>query len=784
MKKSMFLPMFLPMLLLQSLPSSGLVSAQELGEVAFRQALKDLGNDFRLLCVAAHPDDEDGATLAYYRMKYGVETHALIATRGEGGQNEIGPELYNELGVIRTREMMAASRIEGAKLHYLSLPEFGYSKSSAETFSVWGKEETLRRLVGKIREVRPQVIITHHPPTGGHGHHQVIGAALLEAFDLAADAEVFPEQGEDGLAPWQPLRLYHRAFEAHPDSVPAHIAELEPVRGKTYVEIAAEALREHRSQGMENFIDYFLAFETTEYVLVKEAAPVAFAEGQIAAGFSGPLFSGLPHARAPVRRALAASTAAPRTLLSRLGALLLSLQDAAGTAPSERAAESTARAMAIAAGIRFTVEVSDPVVIPGQAFVVTLRLQDFGVREGYQPSFSILAGTPSARWPVRMLQREGGGDTSRVAQEFRLEVPKAYPRTLPHAAHLFYADFLVPQIHAEVRLSPPSGNYTIPLSASTYVDVAPPVGLKFTAGPYLLRAGSAARPTIDLLLTNYAPGPQVATVHIVAPEGWEAAATEFQVTFSAEGEQVIESIALKPPRTLMAGDYRVYARVVQGGAVAVATLRAVDFKVPGKIRVGLVSSYDDTLRSTLALLDIPHQEITLGGYTADTLDGFSTVIVDIRAYQYNPDIVSNNQALLDYAARGGTLIVMYQKTIEWKPEYAPYPIQVSRNRVTVEDAPITLLAPEHPLFNTPNKIGPADWDGWLQERGLYFPDAWDAAYTPLIACSDPGEDIPPGSVLIARHGKGVYLYTALGWYRQLRERHAGALRVFLNMLAL
>ena len=183
-----------------------------LGGVAKHQAFLDLGTDLRLMCVAAHPDDEDGATLAMYRKKYGYKTFAVLATRGEGGQNEIGPELYEELAVLRTHETANASKITGAELHFLNLPEFGYSKSRDETYAIWGREVALERMVRKIRELRPDVIITHHPPQGGHGHHQAIGDTLQRAYDVSADPKVFPEHLREGLDPWQAARLYVRAF--------------------------------------------------------------------------------------------------------------------------------------------------------------------------------------------------------------------------------------------------------------------------------------------------------------------------------------------------------------------------------------------------------------------------------------------------------------------------------------------------------------------------------------------------------------------------------------------
>jgi len=215
-----------------------------------------------------------------------------------------------------------------------------------------------------------------------------------------------------------------------------------------------------------------------------------------------------------------------------------------------------------------------------------------------------------------------------------------------------------------------------------------------------------------------------------------------------------------------------------------AVARVVDVKVPEHARIGVVQSYDDVFMKTLERLQVPHAALELKDLTPERLAAFSAIIIDIRAYLARPDLVANNQAVLDFAKRGGALLVMYQKTFDWKEAYAPYPIHVSTNRVTREDAPVSVLAADNSLFTTPNRIVDTDWAGWIQERGLYFPDTWDTHYTPLVACADPGETIPPGSCLIAKYGEGTYFYTALGWYRQLRELHPGALRVFANMIAL
>ncbi|MCC6155847.1 MAG: hypothetical protein IT367_18920, partial [Candidatus Hydrogenedentes bacterium] len=244
------------------------------------------------------------------------------------------------------------------------------------------------------------------------------------------------------------------------------------------------------------------------------------------------------------------------------------------------------------------------------------------------------------------------------------------------------------------------------------------------------------------------------------------------------------SVRCKIGDNLEPRDYLINAMVEGDTRNALGVARLVDVAVPEGARVGVVQSYDNTFMTVLEKLGIPHEALTIEDLSQTKLDTFSTIIVDIRAYLVRPDLAANNHALLDYVSRGGTMIVNYQKTEEWKPSFAPYPITLSRNRVTREDAPVKLLAPDHAVFTTPNAIAPEDWEGWIQERGLYFPSEWDAAYTPLIEVNDPGESNPPGSLLIAKHGEGNYVYNALVLYRQIRELHPGALRLFTNLIAL
>lgn len=757
---------------------TALAPAQELGEVALQQAMKDLENDFRMMCVAAHPDDEDGATLAYYRMMHGVKTFAVIATRGEGGQNEIGPELYNDLGVIRTREMKGAAEIEGAELHFLNLPEFGFSKSPEETFEKWGKEVALERLVRIIRTARPHVIITHHGRMKDHGHHQAVGALVQEAFDAAADPARFPEHAREGLGPWQVSRLYIRDFRGGEGAVQTNISALEPLRGHTIAEIAASALAVHKSQGMQQFIDLLLSsHHQTYYDLVKNNYS-AKNPGPVAGAEYGRLFEGLALPSAPL--ALAAGNR------SEIRAALYAwLKDNTGLregTPDERERWAKAnRAAIVASDLRLTATTKDLLVTPGQTVTLAVTLADHGEPNATTADVALnqrygLGELGNHRVQIPFPKSQEGEST------FKFKIPDDAARTVPHGPRLFDPEFMVPQLDVTAQVN--CGDATLELVAPVYLDVAESIALEFPGAPLLLHAGSAAPIPVDVLVTNNDPEPRSEYVAFTPPEGWRVDPERLSVSLAKEGEQRTVTFLLTPPAAIAPGDYAASAQVPGSTSRTDVKLRAVDVRLAENRRTGLIQGYDNTFARTLKQLGAPFALIGPDEYRPDYLDSFDTILVDIRAYQYRPDLAANNAVLLDYVRRGGTLLVMYQKTFEWSADFAPFPLTLSNNRVTREDAPVKLLVPDHPLFNVPNVLQASDWDGWIQERGLYFPDTWAAEFTPLLQVNDPGEDVPSGSYLVADCGEGHYIYTALAWYRQLRELHPGALRCFANMLAL
>ncbi|MDK1022380.1 MAG: PIG-L family deacetylase, partial [Candidatus Hydrogenedentes bacterium] len=633
-----------------------------LGSVARHQGFLDLGTDLRLMCVAAHPDDEDGATLAMYRKKYGYKTFAVLATRGEGGQNEIGPELYEELAVLRTHETANASKITGAELHFLNLPDFGYSKSREETYALWGREVALERMVRKIRELRPDVIITHHAPQGAHGHHQAIGDTLQRAFDVSADAKVFPEHLEEGLEPWQAARLYVRSFRGGGDGARIDFNELEPVRGYSYAEIAAQALREHKTQGMGFFIDRFLTSRSHgSYGLVKESGGGVQGAGSVGAP-GGALFEGLMDRISERTRRVSVKGLTDRLAREDLVELF-------GLLDTDGVSSAAANRVLVAINeLRIAVRVNDDEVIPGQTVSLSVEAIDFGDVDAKNVSFSVQTSAWFPAVVAKPVEKSFSADGFSSA-EFEFTVPEDQPRTVPHAEFVFAPHFLEAQITVVADVDIGEG-HTVRLEAPILLDVMPAVSIEFAGAPHLIRSGVDASIAAKMLVTNHTPGAKDVTVRVAADTGISLGADNFDVTFAAEGDQKIVPVPVRVARGLESGDYRLTALIEGTDYSTESIVRVVDVKVPKNKKVGVIFSYDDTFVNTLERLGVAHTTLEIEDFRPKRLDDFTTIIVDIRAYLVRPDLVANNQALLDYVHRGGTVIVMYQKTFEWNSAYA------------------------------------------------------------------------------------------------------------------
>lgn len=691
--------------------------------------------------LAAHPDDEDGQTLAYYRYGKDAVAYSIIYTRGEGGQNEIGPELYESLGALRTQETERAARILGTKVYFLNYPDFGFSKFAKEAFEKWGgREAVIAKIVYMVRKLKPDVMFTNHDtvtvgPTRQHGQHQAVGISALAAFRLAADPTYHPEQlREKGVSLWQPKRFFWRNWMATSGEV--QIAVSDPYKdGLTYQQVALNALKEHASQGMDFFAGRRSFPRYTYFRLIGKATHAALHPTDLA----GNLETVLRKADLPY------------------------YLDAGGYFTAGKVSVVNRPFGKVTAGEKVVLNVP-------QADLTTLKVW--------------LDGAPM------VLKKE-------EKQLFSFAVPTAAVASFPKIPNQYMRFSNAPVFsYAIIRKNKIVQAGYLPLEIAPVVYLAPlPPVVRLSQGENTFTfTGQIFDATANRL---------EATLQF-QDERLKNIPVSISVTSKSEGK--IELLcSVQVDGDLPEGNYPYTLSLRSAGrrtaeAKQVGVMRVLKTEVAKGLRVGIIKSYDDTLPMALKELNVSYKMLDSLDLAEKKFDHLHTIIVDIRAYFVRKDLRMHNGNLLEWVKNGGNLIVQYQKTFEWNagetdpldpskknPEttFAPYPIRLGgRDRVTYENAPVMLLQPQHVLFQQPNTITGQDWEGWIQERGLYFPNQYDQSYTELFEMADPGEKAYRGSTLLATYGKGTYLFTALSWYRQLQVLHSGAFRMFANLISL
>ncbi|MEP6719489.1 MAG: PIG-L family deacetylase, partial [bacterium] len=765
------------------------------------QALLDLTNPFTVMCVAAHPDDEDGTTLTTLRRKFGVHTVSLFSTYGEGGQNAVGPELYEELGVIRARETMAAAGIQGSEPYFLGLKDFGFSKSADEAFRFWGHEEALRRMVLKIRELRPDVIITNHDTARGHGHHQATGILILEAFDAAADPKRFPEQlGQ--LKPWQAQRLFVRIFGANtkpaaPDKVVAiDPNEVDPVRSSSFAEQALDALQEHATQGpWPKTIEDLMRMRggsggklpLIRYQLVREATnvpPLPAASIPFLAGLK--VADSLSYQITPFKTqdaTLIDFLDQPVVVLESLIEWRKSNPSAeANSADPERAQMMKARfdrALAAAANISLTIALGNEELIPGNKTTFTVNLENKGDRSVEIDKVSLNGWGQNLQVKIadQMLPDKQAAGTVELVTPNRAKI------TVPTAAHLYdgllFGNIFVATAQVDID------GVRFDLSSEKKLEVVPAIEiLSVSPSPCVRTEEMLSRcDAFELKLVNHLAVPfRGATRMELAGLKGNVVSAEFPLVM-APGETRDEKVAAKSalpgrrtlPELRRSSSIRISIVDKNKASITDATVPVSfsDAHVATGLQVGYVQSFDQTIERSLAALGVSGKALTVDDIKSADLAAYNTIVIDNRGYEAHPELIAANSRLLEFVNNGGTLVVFYHKSNEWnpdpkrnRPQLAPFPLLLGDERVTDETAPVKFLQPTHPLLNSPNMIRLSDFDNWIQERGLYYPKDWDNHFTALFSMNDPGEKPLTGGLLVAKYGKGNYVYTSMVWYRQ------------------
>jgi LmbE family N-acetylglucosaminyl deacetylase len=783
------------------------------------QTLLDATYGFTLMSVAAHPDDENIETVTYYRKKYGARAVVVVASRGEGGQNEIGPELYEDLGVVRSEEMRRAEAISGSEYFNLNFVDFGFSKHKEETYQKWGQEEIRRRLVRMIRLLKPHVIITNHDSQSGHSNHQAIGSELLTAFAAAADPKIFPEQRAEGLTVWQPLRLYRSTRDSAESDARIPVGEFSPELGKTYSRHAAEALSQHRSQGMHFFAEqipdgprwlYYRLIASAPGVppLRPPGAAHSILVDDLFAGLENPWrgFSFSKKAQAVLDKlSEQANSLSPdrQTTLDFACDWVDELNREKVSLPEHLVSRSY-ELLATALGVDFSILSLQHTLVAGERanLAWSWTWDGFGgptptsgrpgLLKVFGTGYRIYVGENVVAKSDEPAPLPESGDVINFAASPRL--PQDQPLTRPLTKIIYQAARLPEPVWGESFFTYRGARFILRRIASSpegIPEIAAPLELEEPRMPIIVTSGDINKTVqVPVQLKHHPATFQPVEIILKNENGIIA-----QKDVIVEKDTVV-SMALSIGAALPVSPWTLIAEAKTPNmrqAISVSYKAVpINLNIP-EVRVGLIKSYDTTLEWALRAVNIPVAELSDADLAAGNFHDVQTIIVDMRAYLARPALRENNDKLLDWIKAGGHAVVMYHKTFDWNPRagaeapdekkyFSPYLLHLGFERVTDETAKITMPDPQALFWQSPNQIAENDWKDWVQERGLYFPRRWDEHFTPLIRVADPGEAALDGGMLLGNYGEGSYLYTSLVWYRQLRAGVPGAFRVFMNML--
>ncbi|MGD8289724.1 MAG: PIG-L family deacetylase, partial [Gemmatimonadota bacterium] len=816
---------------------------------------------------------EDTSLLTTLAREWGVETGYLALTRGDGGQNLIGPELWEGLGVVRTGELMAARDLDGAEQFFTRAFDYGFSKTADEALSFWPHDELLEDVVWVVRRFRPQIIVTVFTgtPRDGHGQHQAAGIVAREAFAAAGDPTRYPEQLTEGVEAWQPAKLYQTArggFGGRGGGPPAGAlvvptGDLDPLLGRSAYQLSMASRSQHRSQDMgtaqppgprstgvileESRVDggdggFFAGVDTTLVGLV----------ASLPANRAGTVRGHLTAYRASVQRAKERVGLDPADIADDLGEALSHLEQARSAAGDDAGTElalalnskleTATSAFMAAAGITLDVRADDDLVVPGQTVEVTAQLWNSSRytltgadvelavptewrvgdarTDGVSAAGSVAPGTlASWTFDVRLpddadlsrlyfLRQPRDGAEYRWPDEPELwGLPRDPEPLVGSASFVPGADggAVAPALHPSeawryVGVNPARGQY------EHRVLIVPAVSVEVTPRGLVWPASRSEAQTVSVVVHSEADGGSRGTVAMSPPSGWAVTPTSRPFDLPEAGAERTVTFQVTPNGTPRAGEhvFRVEARTDEGVAYdegydlidyehieraalftdAEAHTTVVPVTVPDGLRVGYIMGSGDDGPEAIRQLGVDVTLLGADDVREGAFDDFDTIVLGIRAYEVRGDLRAAAEQLLDYVRGGGVVVAQYNRAP--LGSLPPYPLEVGRGspRVTDETAPVTLIDPQGPIFTTPNRIGASDFQGWVQERGLYFGSEWDDAWVPLLELNDAGEPPRLGSLLVASVGDGVFVYTGLSFFRQWADRVPGAYRLFANLISI
>jgi LmbE family N-acetylglucosaminyl deacetylase len=798
---------------------------------AILQEMKSFREMGSVLYVAAHPDDENTLLIAYLARGRDYRTAYLSLTRGDGGQNVLGPEFGEKLGVARTEELLAARRLDGGRQFFSRAMDFGFSKDYRETLRIWDQQEVLSDIVRVIREFRPDVVINRFStvPGGTHGHHTASAVLSLEAFKLAGDPKAFPEQQ---LPPWQPTRIFvngnGRGGENNATTLRMDISGNDPVLGISFGDLAGRSRAMHKTQGFDNFRggggggartesfqlldgspatnDILDGIDTT-WNRVPDGAEIGSLADEIIAKFDPQNPSASVDALLKLKGRLAALAAKDSVVEEKRKLLDKILQDCLGISVA-----TTVPQAEVVPGekmeLNFAVNLASSWPVHWQAVRFPLAGKEVALPDNAPMSTEVNHGQFSLNDVTQVLpaktlltqpywlREESTPGMFRVADAKLIgqpESPPAFP--VEYVFKVGDQTLVVPD--EPVQAGTESGKF----EARRTLKVIPPVSLHCEDEVALFAPASSHEVSVEI---TAARADVKGEISLAAPAGWKISPAKQPFLFAASGEHGKFSFTVTAPAQAATAELTARAKI--GGSTfdnqhveiryphipeqllqPPARIKAVSLDLAVRAHtVGYLPGAGDSVAENLKEMGCDVKILDDADLTPESLHGLDAVVIGVRAFNVRTNLAPHLPGLFAYVEAGGTVVAQYNRQGNdlKTDQIAPYNLRLSGDRVTDETAAMTFLAPDHPVLNTPNKITSADFDGWIQERGIYFPNQWDEHFTPILACNDPGEAPLKGSLLVAQYGKGYFVYTGLVFFRQLPAGVPGAYRLFANLISL
>lgn len=780
-----------------------------------------------ILYIAAHPDDENTRLISYFENELLARTAYISLTRGDGGQNLIGTEIGTGIGVLRTQELLAARRIDGGEQFFTRAVDFGYSKSSDESFEKWGEENILADVVWVIRKFRPDAIVTRFPPNNyaGHGHHEASAVMAEAAFSAAADPSRFPEQLEF-VEPWQPKRLYFNASswwnkdiaeraKNSPDFVTVNVGKYNPLLGETYAQIASRSRSEHKSQGFGSDYSYGLNVEYMEYVMGDKAAPEKGILDGVERSWNR---LGAPRIESILKAAMEEfDMEAPEKSAEKIVEAIQILYELEESPLQQYKIRELEVLLLDLLGLHVEATTTSAFFTKGDTMSIMLN----AVMQADQPLIIRNIGVKSDSDVQDHTLTKGELFAKEISYTIPENAPFSNPYWLNEAFDALYEvnDFEIlgsPEniaaVNVDVEISAISHTFNVripvehksvdPVKAVIYtpVYILPDVTFNFSEDVIICSQQSEPRGII-ITVQNHAES-TAGKLKLNLPRGWTSSPNEIDYSSTARGETEKILFNITPSPDAASGTIE----VVYKGRTDNLSLQIIDYDhIPKQIilkpaqadlklvnmdrgnvkLIGYIEGPGDDVAKYLRAAGYDVVGLTPESVISEDLTKYDAILSGIRLYNTAKEMAYTKNVLNDYVKNGGTYIVQYNTSRGVNAdEIGPFSFEISRERVTDENAPVQFINPKHHVLNFPNKLDLADFEHWVQERGLYFAGSWANEFEPIISWSDADEPAREGGLIIAPYGKGHFAYTGISFFRQLPAGVPGAYRLMANLIAL